>query len=198
MQFVLIVCYPFFAHLGMLTQKPILHMLAIVSLSAGILYTLLSERRIFPWILLCIITMVTSALAYFELGEILIYASSMIILMLLFFVFFHSLLPGHTPLVTDIGEKSRGPLTEAMRDYTRRVTITWAVLFGVMATWSIFLAWLGPPSLWSLFSNVINYLLVGSLFLGEFIFRKWYFPDHDHPKFFQYIRIVVQANIGKA
>ena len=197
MQFALIVCYPFFAHLGMLTQKPILHMMAIVSLSAGILYKLLSERRIFPWIILCLITFVTGTLSYLNLGEWLIYTSSIIILIVLFFVFSHSLLPDHIPLVTDIGEKSRGPLSAAMRDYTRKVTIVWAILFGVMATWSILLAWLGPPSLWSLFSNVINYLLVGSLFFGEFIFRKWYFPDHDHPNFFQYIRIVIQANIGK-
>lgn len=198
MQFLLIVCYPFFAHVGMLTQKPTLHMLAIVSLSAGILYTLLSKRRIFPWIILCLITLVTATLSYLNLGEILIYASSMIILLLLFFVFSHSLLPGHIPLVTDIGEKSRGPLSKAMRHYTQNVTIAWAVLFGVMATWSMVLAWFGPPSLWSLFSNVINYIMVGTLFLGEFIFRKWYFPDHDHPNFLQYIRIVIHANIGKA
>ncbi len=182
----------------MLTQKPILHMMAIVSLSAGILYRLLSERRIFSWIILCLITLITGTLSYLSLGEWLIYTSSIIILILLFFVFSHSLLPGHIPLVTDIGEKSRGPLSVAMRKYTRKVTIVWATLFGVMATWSILLAWLGPPSLWSLFSNVINYLLVGSLFLGEFMFRKRYFPDHDHPNFFQYIRIVIQANIGKA
>ncbi len=198
MQFLLIICYPVFAHLAVMTQVPMLHMLAILSLSSGILFKWLCNGQILPWGLLCLISLSVAMLSYLNMGDILIYASSMIILILLFIVFFHSLFPGHTPLVTDIGEKTRGPLTEAMRHYTRTVTIVWASLFGVMVTWSILLAWLGSPSLWSLFSNVINYILVGSVFLGEFLFRKWHFPDHDHPNFFQYIRIVIQANIGKA
>ena len=126
-------------------------MMAIVSLSAGILYKLLSERKLFPWIILCFVTLLTGTLSYLNLGEILIYASSMIILILLFTVFSHSLLPGNIPLVTDIGEKTRGPLSMAMCHYTRKVTIIWAALFGVMASCSIVLAWVGPPWLWSLF-----------------------------------------------
>lgn len=54
-------------------------MLAIASLAARILYKLLSERRTFPWIILCLITLITETLSYLSLVEWLIYASSMII-----------------------------------------------------------------------------------------------------------------------
>lgn len=198
MQFILIVCYPLLAHFAVITQIPALQIMAIVSLSAGLLYKGLRQRRIFSWSILCFVALCMIVLSYMNMGFFLIYLPSMIIPILLLNVFFRSLLPGKIPLVTDIGEKSRGPLTDQIREYTRNVTIIWVVLFFAMSTWSILLLWLGTPALWSLFTNVINYILVGILFFGEFIFRKWRFPEHDHPNFIQYIRIVVQANIRKA
>ena len=198
MQFILIVCYPLFAYFAIATQIPALQITAIVSLSAGLLYRELCKRRIFSWSILCFVTLCMVVLSYVNLAFFLIYLPPIIIPILLLSVFFRSLLPGKIPLVTNIAEKSRGPLTDQMRNYTRNVTIIWVALFFAMATWSILLLWLGTLTLWSLFANVINYLLVVILFFGEHIFRKWRFPEYDHPNFIQYIRIVVQANIRRA
>ncbi len=177
---------------------PMLQAVALVMLAGGVLFKELWHLKIFSWAILGLIAL--GALTFSHINEtyFLIYAPSVIIPTLLLIVFSQSLLPNHIPLVTDIGEKARGPLTERMRNYTRSITILWTVMFAVLSLGAFFTAWLGTPEVWSLLTNVINYFVVGLLFFGEFLYRKWKFPEHNHPNFFEYIRIIMQANIGKA
>lgn len=56
--------------------------------------------------------------------------------------------------------------------YCFKVTIIWCVFFivnGSIAAWTIFS---GSDVLWSVYNGGISYLLIGSLFAGEFIVRK--------------------------
>ena len=56
---------------------------------------------------------------------------------------------------------------------------------------------LASKELWSLFTNLLNYLVVGTLFGGEYLYRRYRFRDHDHPSFPEYLRIVIQTDIRK-
>ncbi len=96
-----------------------------------------------------------------------------------------------------IGEASRGPLSPAMRKYTKIVTISWAVAFCCMAIVAVILAIWADVTVWSWVTSVGNYLLIGLMVWGEFLLRKLVFPDHDHPGFIEYIQIVVSANVAK-
>jgi acyl-coenzyme A synthetase/AMP-(fatty) acid ligase len=56
--------------------------------------------------------------------------------------------------------------------YCRKVTIVWMVFFvfnGSIAAWTIFS---GSDVLWSVYNGGISYILIGTLFAGEFIVRK--------------------------
>jgi uncharacterized membrane protein/acyl-CoA synthetase (AMP-forming)/AMP-acid ligase II len=56
--------------------------------------------------------------------------------------------------------------------YCRKVTVAWCVFFvfnGSMAAWTIFS---GSDMLWSVYNGGISYILIGTLFAGEFIVRK--------------------------
>jgi acyl-CoA synthetase (AMP-forming)/AMP-acid ligase II/3-hydroxymyristoyl/3-hydroxydecanoyl-(acyl carrier protein) dehydratase/intracellular septation protein A len=73
-----------------------------------------------------------------------------------------------------IQDKSiRGSLTEKrVSDYCRKVTHVWCAFFvfnGSIAAWTIFF---GTDALWSVYNGVISYILIGVLFMGEFIVRK--------------------------
>lgn len=60
---------------------------------------------------------------------------------------------------------------EAVR-YTRRLTIVWCVFFvfnGLVAFWT---AVAQPDEIWALYNGFIAYLLIGSLIVGEMVFRK--------------------------
>lgn len=110
------------------------------------------------------------------------------------FVFAQSLLPGREPLVTAIGEASRGPLTQAMRNYTHKVTLCWTLLLSYFVLSALIFTISAPQWVWSLMVNGFNHLLVGVFFVGEFVYRKHKFPEHNHPGFIEYIKIVFTSN----
>jgi len=59
--------------------------------------------------------------------------------------------------------------------YTRRVTQVWCGFFvvnGGIAAWTAFAA---SREVWVLYNGLIAYLLMGALFAGEWLFRRWRF-----------------------
>ena len=195
MQFVLVLAYPLLAHLAVTLHIPWLQALALIVLALGVLYRALWEKSRFAWIFFSVFSALCITASVWNAAIYLLYLPPILIPLLFWSVFFRSLLPGKEPLVTHIGEQARGPLSVDMRIYTRKVTIMWTVMFALIASWSALLPWLASPALWSLFTNVINYVLVGALFALEFLYRKYRFRDHDHPSFYQYLRIVINANV---
>jgi uncharacterized membrane protein len=179
-------------------QEPIIQVFAIIALAVALLYNGLRDGSHLAWFVFLLISIASFVAAYIDIAIYLLYLPPIIIPLLLWSVFFRSLLPGQEAIITDIGERARGPLTVEMRRYTRIVTIIWTVLFALMAAWSAILPWAASENVWSLFTNFINYAIVGILFFAEFQFRKIRFREHDHPNFFQYVRIVINANIRKS
>jgi len=56
--------------------------------------------------------------------------------------------------------------------YTRRVTMVWTAFLVVNALVSAATAAWAPLSIWTLWNGLISYLLMGTLFLGEFAVRR--------------------------
>ncbi len=197
MPVVLILSYPLLVHLAVWLEQPATQVLALLVLTLGLLLPGLRQGSGFIWGLFLLILGLLCAAGYLGIAIYLLYLPPVVIPLLFWGVFFHSLLPGKTPLVTAIGERARGPLSAQMRRYTRSVTLMWTVVFAVMALWAALLSWVTTVMLWSLFTNFINYFLIVLLFVAEFVYRKWRFQDHDHPGFFDYLKIVANANIRK-
>jgi len=122
----------------------------------------------------------------------LLYLPPILILLGLFILFSHSLLSGQTPLITRyakiLGDKLKEP---HLRD-NRSLTIVWSVFFLLMALTSILLAIFSTMDKWSLFTHVISYLLIGSFFIIEFIYRKLRFAGEIEGGFFQFIRKIIK------
>jgi uncharacterized membrane protein len=192
---VLVIFYPLLVHLSIVLNVPPLQALAISFFLGGILYKPLLRFELTPWLVLIAVTLFVLLLSYINVSVYLLYVPPVLIPLLLLFVFGRTLINGREPLVTAIGEASRGPLSTEMRIYTRRVTQFWCAIFIMMALWSLILPLLAHPKTWSWFTNIINYGLVGILFVGEFILRKKIFPTHNHPNFIEYLRIIATANI---
>lgn len=193
MQVLLVVLYPLLVHLSIVLGLPLLQAIALVSLAAGFCFGGLKNGNVGLWLFLLLLAAVAIPLSLLDVTLYLLYVPPVALPLLLAVVFGNTLLPGREPLVTAIGEASRGPLSPEMRRYSRGVTTLWTAFFFLMVVVAVALAFAGRPELWSWVTSIINYLLVGVLFLGEFFFRKWRFPDHNHPGFFEYVRIVVQS-----
>lgn len=193
----LILAYPLLVHLGVWLDQPFMLVFALLVLTVGLLLPGLRRGSGFTWGLFLAALVLIWLAGYLDVALYLLFLPPVIIPLVLLGIFLNSLLPGQTPLVTAIAQKVRGSLSQQLRDYTRNVTLMWTVVFAGISLASILLPWLTTATAWSLFTNFIGYLLVGILFIGEFIYRKWRFREYKHPRFADYVRIVVDADIRK-
>ncbi|MBI3526454.1 MAG: hypothetical protein HY067_00605 [Betaproteobacteria bacterium] len=99
---------------------------------------------------------------------------------LLLWLFGRTLSPGRQPLVTRLATHVHGELPPEIAGYTRRVTWAWCGFFAGMALTSMLLFLFEPLSIWSVFNNLLNLPLVVAMYLGEYAWRLWRFPNFSH------------------
>lgn len=56
--------------------------------------------------------------------------------------------------------------------WTRKVTIVWCIFFVCNAAIALYTVIFTPMKIWVIYNGFISYILMGILFLGEFILRK--------------------------
>jgi len=66
-------------------------------------------------------------------------------------------------------------LSEAQEHYCRRVTVVWCGFFLVNGSVALWLAIARSTQEWVLYTGFVSYVLVGLLFVSEFIYRQWRF-----------------------
>lgn len=191
----LVVAYPLLVHISLVFAIPQLMFIAPLVFLTGAFWYGLIARNLIAWVVFSALCVSILLVEYAGLTLYLLYLPPILLPLLMLFIFGRTLGAGREPLITAIGEAARGPLSQAMRRYTRRLTQLWCLVFITMIVWSAILPWLEQPELWSWFTNVINYGVVGVLFIGEFALRKKLFPTHNHPNFFEYLRIIARARI---
>ena len=119
----------------------------------------------------------------------LLYAPPVAINLALCALFARTLRQGCEPLVSCFARIERGgQLAPDLVRYTRNLTRVWAGFFVLMAVISATLAVTGPLAAWSLFSNLLNYLLVALFFILEYLYRRVRYRHHPHASPWQMIR----------
>lgn len=92
----------------------------------------------------------------------------------LFQLFAQTLLPGEEPLLCRLARHVDGVEDERRLGYARRLTWFWALFFAAMVAESLLLALFAPIEIWSLFTNVINYLLIVGLLIMQLVYRSFH------------------------
>ena len=128
-------------------------------------------------------------------GEWLLYLPPIAINLALCWLFGRTLIAGRVPLIARFALMEQGTLTGELAGYTRRLTWLWTLLFAGAALCSLLLAVSGERDAWSLFTNLVNYLLVGALFLGEFVYRRLRYRNYRHQSPLQLLRNVRRVNL---
>ena len=98
----------------------------------------------------------------------------------LLWLFGRTLAPGSQALITRLATHVHGELPAEIARYTRRVTWAWCVFFAAMALTSMLLFLLEPLPVWSVFNNLLNLPLVVAMYLGEYAWRLWRYPNFSH------------------
>jgi uncharacterized membrane protein len=73
-----------------------------------------------------------------------------------------------------------GPADPAYMRYTWKITLAWTVYFITSAVVSVGLFFFGPIAVWSWFANLLTPLIVGLMFVIEYLVRVRVLPDRAH------------------
>ncbi|GAA4345035.1 ketosynthase [Variovorax defluvii] len=79
-------------------------------------------------------------------------------------------------------------LSPAMREYTRRVTWVWTAYFASMALASVAVYATLSFAAWSVLANLLSPLLVGVLFVGEYLLRYRLHPEFERTRLVDAVR----------
>lgn len=81
-------------------------------------------------------------------------------------------------MVERIARMREPNLPKAVVRYTRRVTLVWCAFFVANGTLAAYTALYSSRGLWALYNGLIAYLLMGALFVSEWLFRRHFVARH--------------------
>jgi len=143
-----------------------------------------------------------------------LYAPPVLIPAFLGWVFGHTLSRHQTPLIAQfvtLLHSPDDPIDAAVWPYARALTLAWTILLVTIAVTNLALAaLLSPDGLllaanitppftvtqrqWSLFANLIGYLLIAAFFVGEYAWRRRRFPQQPYRNFFDFLRRTIAVS----
>ena len=178
--------YPLLNHAAAVLDEP---RCAAVGIALVAWVLALGSQRAVVAALAGVATLVLSLWIAGSYPALLLYTPPILINLALCALFAHTLRADSDPLVSRFARIERGGrLPPDLARYTRNLTCAWALFFVVMATISATLAVVGPLTTWSLFSNLLNYLLVVMFFVLEYIYRRVRYRHHPHMSPWQMVR----------
>lgn len=218
---VLAFAYPVLAHLAIARGSAALTLAAIALLAVVSFLPGIIRGRFIAWLALLVVGVGCRWLSQASLPVLPLYVPPVLAPAFLAWVFGQSLMQGRTPLISQLIRVLHPPQDEpesAVWSYARRLTLAWTVLFAALATSNFALAALADPdglllaggirppvsvpqAWWSLFTNLIDYLIVASFFVIEYVYRRRRFPQQPYRNMFEFLRHTLAAMprlIGRA
>lgn len=204
----LAVSYPFLAHAAVARNSDLLAVTSIAVLAVLVIWPGLRAGRLWAWLAVPVIASVLILLARAHLPWLPLYAPPVLINLGLAWLFGSTLRAAQVPLIERLVRLLHEPaemLDPQIPRYARRLTLAWTLLFCAMALLNLWLALcvipsgildllgIQPPiavsrSTWSLFTNLLNYLIAGGFFLGEYFYRQRRFPQQPYRNFLDFVR----------
>lgn len=190
MPIVLVIAYPLLVHAAVISGWPALETMALCCLYGALFYAALRRGRSAAWLGLVGVAALSGGLSAIGGGAYALYVPALLIPAMSAAMFGLSLRGGATPLISHYARLGRGELPAHIDRYTRQVTWAWTLLLSLITAVTLTLALSGERAIWSVFSNFVSYLLLGALMVGEFVYRRWRFPDEPRSGFVEQLRLI--------
>jgi uncharacterized membrane protein len=190
------VAYPVLAHFAIARHSAGLTIAALTLLALVTLLPSLARGAAGAWVSLLMVAGACWWLSTLEQTIVLLYLPPIIVPAFLACVFGNTLLPGRTPLIAQLIRLLQPPGDEpedAVWSYARKLTAAWTVLFVALVVFNLALAALAAPHVWSLFTNLIEYLIVAAFFAIEYAYRRQRFPRQPYRNMFDFVRRLLAA-----
>lgn len=191
----LLLLYPLLVDIAVATGRPVYAFAAMCLLAAMTLPGYRARLGAWVWVLTAGWIALSYAICFRGDGIYLLYLPPVLISLVLMLFFGRTLRAGSEPLVTRISRAMRGGvLPDAVSRYTRKVTIMWVMLFGLLALESALLAVFAPPRIWSLFTNFLDYLIIAVVMIGEYLYHTRHYPNGKHNSFLDFASDLVRID----
>lgn len=205
--------YPVLAHFAIARNSAALTIAALTLLAAIALLPGLARGAAAAWLAVPLVGAACWWLSSVDQPVLPLYLPPIIVPAFLAYVFGNTLRPGRTPLISQLIRLLQPPGEEpeaAVWSYARGLTATWTALFVALTTFNLLLAALAEPDgllrasgidpglavsheVWSLFTNLIEYLLVAAFFAIEYAYRRQKFPRQPYRNMFDFLRRMAAA-----
>lgn len=181
----IIVGYPFIVYYLLSHNLPWLGSILVLAIIA---WKLKNRADGFLWVGGLIL--IAGAAGYFFGPVFIAKLAPLMIHLSLFYLFWSSLKT--TPLIEQYARLDFPELPPGIVEYCRQLTQVWAGFFAVNVVICIWFAFHSNDQFWALYNGLIIYLLIGSLVLGEYVFRRLRFPNLEIPPLKQSIENIVK------
>ena len=114
-------------------------------------------------------------IVFIDSARLVLYLPPIFILVFFLVNFAKTLLPGREALITKISRIVFQDDTPGIVPYTRQLTWVWTCSLAILLIETVALSIFAPIEVWSLFTNILNYVFVLLLFVLEFIYRIYRF-----------------------
>ncbi len=210
----LALAFPVLAHASALKHSAVLAVAAVAALGLALAWPL--HRH--PWrfaVALLLLGAVLAGLLASGHAHLPLLLPPVLITGALGLYFARSLSAGRTPLIQRIvcALHPEALAVPGVQPYTRRLTLLWALLLGLLCATSALLGllavpggllhalglatpWPVPLAWWSTVANGLNYVVIGGFFVGEYAWRRRRFPQQPYAGFGDFLRRV--AALGPA
>lgn len=171
----LTISYPVAVYFGLQSLEPrvfgILLLFILLLRHARLLRSLVTSLNRSDWLALLTLGILSAAITVFNSETLLrLYPACVNLIMLATFT---KTLFAPPTMIERFARLSKPDLSPAGVLYTRRVTQVWCLFFfanGIVAAASAF----STREWWLIYNGLIAYLLIGILFSGEWLIRKWF------------------------
>ena len=204
----LAILYPLVAHLAVANDSGHLAIASLMLLAAIVLLPSLARGKLIAWTGAALVAVALIWTAGRDIAWLPLYAPPVVISFGMAWTFGQTLKAGEVPLIERIVRLMHGEneqIDAGIPPYARRLTLLWTLLFvtlgllnlalALFATPNGILMWLGieppvtvPRHLWSLFANLLNYVILAAFFIIEYIYRRYRFPQQPYANMLDFIR----------
>ena len=200
--------YPVLAHAATVTASAGLTLASAVALALVVLLPGLLAGRAAAWIGAAVAAAGITLLARQDATAVVLFVPPVLINAFLAWLFGRTLGPGRLSLIermVHLLHPRDEVLDPGIPRYAARLTAIWAAFFVVLGTVNLVLALLATPrgllevaghaptvtvpiEIWSLFANVLNYVVVAAFFAAEWFYRRRRFPQQPYRSMLDFMR----------
>jgi uncharacterized membrane protein len=194
------VAYPVLAHVAVASGSAALTLAAVGVLALLVLGPGLVRGRPIAWLAAVLVAIGMAMLHRAGIESLPLYAPPVLITAGMAWLFGHTLRAGSRPLIERLVRLLHAPdevLDPAIAPYARRLTLAWTLLFVALSAVNLALALCASPGglllaagveppvrvpreVWSLFANLLNYVILVAFFVVEYAYRRYRFPQQPY------------------